>query len=428
MDKKSRDIVLGEILKSNHGRKGSLVRKKLGEMAAGVFTFFRGSNDLFAREWPTIRPIDAGPNGLICGDLHLENFGAYLTEAGDCRFAINDFDEAYVAPCGVDLVRCSASIFLASEEWKLPTSTAAAMVVEFLDHYRKEIAATVITGQIGSVDSLNSRGAVLELITPTAIGSRKELLVATTQYSKRLRHPTIRLDAKKRPITSKKRDEIESAFRELSVRSEMHRSIEVLDATTRLAGLGSLGLRRYLLLVKGGTAEDHLRLLDMKEASPSALRHCIDLPQPAWGEGEAARVIAAERIVLEKPESGLAAIAMSGRTYRVRGMTPDANRSKLSRLRGDVAKLREVVRVAGSIAAWAHYRGCEAIEKGRASALNTWANGASFDALMVAAAKAADCSHADFEAYQKSLRRRSVRKRLGLSPGVFLAANRSAED
>ena len=42
---------------------------------------------------------------LICGDLHLENFGAYRTDAGDFRFDINDFDEALVAPASFDLVR-----------------------------------------------------------------------------------------------------------------------------------------------------------------------------------------------------------------------------------------------------------------------------------------------------------------------------------
>ena len=66
----------------NEGRKKSLVRLKLARMAAGVFAFFRGSNELFAREWPSLAPLEPGPLVLLCGDLHLENFGAYLTDVG----------------------------------------------------------------------------------------------------------------------------------------------------------------------------------------------------------------------------------------------------------------------------------------------------------------------------------------------------------
>ncbi len=425
MSSKTSDVVLEEIMKANKGRKGPLVRMKLEQMASGVFGFFRGTNHLFAREWPSLQPIDAGPLGLICGDLHLENFGAYLTDAGDCRFAINDFDEAYVAPCGIDLVRCSASIFLAAEEWRLPTSLAAGTVVEFLDAYRKEVAVSAVSGRIGVIDPLTSQGAIRELITPTAISSREALLAAQTQYSKRLGHSVIQIDPKKQSVSTKKRNEIVKAFEELATRSEHHRSIRVLDVTTRIAGLGSLGTRRFLVLVKGGTDEDRIRLLDVKEASPSALRVCVEAPQPAWGDGEASRIINAERLVLDKPESGLAAIEVGGRSCRVREMIPEANRSKLSRLRGDTAKLREVVRVAGSIAAWAHVRGAEAIEHGRAEELHRWSNGPSFDAVMVAAARAADRSRADYEAYQKTLGRRSIRKRLGLSPGVGLTPARA---
>ena len=422
MSQRTGQVILDEIEKANRGRKPSLVRMKLDLMAAGVFSFFRGTNHLFVREWPSLRPLEPGPLGLICGDLHLENFGAYLTEAGDCRFSINDFDEAYVAPCGFDLVRCCASIFLAAEEWGLPTSLAAGMVVEFLDSYRKEVIASAVSGRIGVVDPMTSHGAILKLITPTAVGSRDALLAQQTEPSRKLGHPVIRLDPKTRPVNAKKRQEIGEAFEELANRSEIHRSIKVLDVTTRIAGLGSLGLRRYLVLVEGGIVEDRLRLLDVKEAVPSALHVCVDAPQPYWGPDEASRIINAERLDLERPESGLATLHFADRSFRIREMIPDANRSKLSRLRGDTAKLREVVRVAGAIAGWAHYRGVEAIEAGRAAELNHWASGPSFDAVMVSAARAADRSRSDFEGFKKALTRKSVRKRLKLSPKVGLTS------
>ena len=428
MNTKTGDVILQTILKANEGRKPALVRMKLETMAREVFSFFRGTNHLFCHEWPSLRPLDTGPQGLICGDLHLENFGAYLTDDGDCRFSINDYDEAYVAPCGFDLVRCSASIFLAAEVWHLPTSMAAGMVVEFLDAYRKEVAASAVSGRIGEIDPLINQGAILDLITPTAVGSRDALLASQTEPSKKLGHPVIKLDEKKRPVSVKKRKEIHDAFKTLADHSEHHRSIKVVDVSTRIAGLGAMGLRRYLVLVEGGATEKQLRLLDVKEAIPSALRVCVDTPQPAWGHNEASRIINAERLVLERPESGLAAIEFADRSFRVRDMVPDANRSKLSRLRRDTVKLREVVRVAGSITAWAHFRGVEAIELGRAVDLNHWAGGPSFDAVMVAAARAADRSRSDFECFQASLKRKSIRKQLGLAPREEFATVNGRDD
>src|SRR5258707_3381552 len=103
------ETILEEIIKANEGRKRSLLRIKFEEMARSVFSFYRATNHLFVRAWPSARPIDPGPPILVCGDLHLENFGAYLTESGACRFPINDFDQAWVAPVAIHLVSFSPS-------------------------------------------------------------------------------------------------------------------------------------------------------------------------------------------------------------------------------------------------------------------------------------------------------------------------------
>ncbi len=417
MEGEPHDPVLRDILRFNEGRKPLGVRLKIRLMAAGGFSFFRATNHLFAAEWASLRPLDPGPMALICGDLHLENFGAYLTDDGECKFSINDFDEAYVAPVGIDLVRCSASILLAAEEWSMSTTRAAALVVEFLDCYREEVASVATAGSVDGVDPSSGEGEVLDLLGPTSVGSREALLARQTVDVHKLGRHSLRVDGEHRPVGKKKLDSIRSAFREMAEASEVHRSIEVIDATTRVAGLGSLGLRRYLVLTRRDADRGHPRLLDVKEAAPSALQSCVDCPQPAWGQGEAARVITAERLVLGKPESGLAEVIIGPRSYRVRDMIPDANRSKLSRLRRAPMQLRSAVRAAGGIAAWSHARGVHALDPLRVVSLAQWSGGAAFDSIMVAAARAADRCRDDYDSFRRSLARRSVRRRLGLSPG-----------
>ena len=138
--------VLEAILRANHGRKPKLLRLKLRRMLADPFTFFRGTNHLFVGDWPELQPPEVGPDILICGDLHLENFGAYRTAEGDFRYDINDFDEAMIASSSLDLVRCTASIFLAAEQWRLLPTHATSMALAYLEHYRKAILAATRRG------------------------------------------------------------------------------------------------------------------------------------------------------------------------------------------------------------------------------------------------------------------------------------------
>ena len=409
------ELLIDQILADNAGRKPSLVRLKLETMAEGVFCFFRGVNDQFARDWPRLAPLDPGPLVLLCGDLHLENFGAFLTEAGGCRFGINDFDEAYVAPCGVDLVRCGASIILASDEWRLSPTSGAGMVVEFLDSYREEIAASAVSRRVGELTARNVEGTMLELLGPTVVRSRDNLIAQQTRHSKRRGHRMIVRGDRTASIGPKKVEAIREAFRALGAAMPVPQTIELVDATTRIAGLGSLGLRRYLALLSHADDHSHLSLVDVKEAAAPALRRCIEVPQPSWADDQARRIIDAERLINEEPVLGLASFTMGGRSFRVRGMVPEANRSKLSRLRRTPEKLREAVQMAGRVAGWAHVRGAIALDEAHPTELSRWVTGPAFDSIMVSAARMADWTRDLFLDFQRALDTKTVRKRLGLS-------------
>ena len=88
--------IVDEILRFNEGRIEERLTLKYELMSQNVFAFFRGTDHLYARRWPRVRPADLGPSILQCGDLHLENFRAYETDDGDFRYDVNDFDEAIV--------------------------------------------------------------------------------------------------------------------------------------------------------------------------------------------------------------------------------------------------------------------------------------------------------------------------------------------
>jgi uncharacterized protein (DUF2252 family) len=100
---------------ANAGRDQERLRLKYAKMRADAFTFLRGTPGVFYRHVRLSKSLQRAPSVWICGDLHLENFGAFLGRNRLVYFDINDFDEATLAPCAWDLVRLLASLELAHD-------------------------------------------------------------------------------------------------------------------------------------------------------------------------------------------------------------------------------------------------------------------------------------------------------------------------
>src|SRR5207245_4197722 len=74
-------------------------------------TFHLMAWDLFQSRVPLAEA--AAPEGLIVGDLHLENFGVYRGAGGDLCFDVNDFDDVGYGPLDLDLKRlCTSALLL----------------------------------------------------------------------------------------------------------------------------------------------------------------------------------------------------------------------------------------------------------------------------------------------------------------------------
>jgi uncharacterized protein (DUF2252 family) len=120
----------------------------------------------------------------VCGDLHLENFGAYRDDKGDLLFDINVFDESLVAPCVLDPVRCVTSILIAAELWELSPLHANRIVLAYLDEYRSAVKTPVETRLIDLAASRLARGPIWEILGKTAAASQGELLDDQTEWLK----------------------------------------------------------------------------------------------------------------------------------------------------------------------------------------------------------------------------------------------------
>ena len=399
------DSVLVRVLRYNQGRKAKLVRLKLKRMAEEPFSFFRGSDHLFADAWETLQPKEVGPEVPICGDLHLENFGAYRDDSGEFRYDINDFDEAVVAPCSLDVVRCATSIYLAAELWELSPLQASGMVLVFLDAYRDTVK-TSLRAETTNVGAIRvARGPIWDILGKAAMGDQSKLL---DRHTERLKDGTRRIVRSKTRHPEIKADRAAEVFSAVRAYGEKHGPagyFQPIDVTGRVAGIGSLGLDRFTVLLAGGGSAETNSLFDVKEVGPSSLRSCASRPWPFDDPSDAERVVHAEHILLARPQAGLDSLRVGDGLFRMREMIPDENRSSLDRFQNKASKLRTAIETAGQLAGQSHRRAAAALPEGDAGEeLARWASGSAIDSVLAASARYAEVTRIEHRKFRAELK------------------------
>jgi hypothetical protein len=84
------------------------------QMATGAFPFLRSTFYRWMQVWPDVcHELATAPTVLSVGDLHVENFGTWRDREGRLVWGVNDFDESAHLPYTNDLVRLTASAYLA---------------------------------------------------------------------------------------------------------------------------------------------------------------------------------------------------------------------------------------------------------------------------------------------------------------------------
>ena len=402
-DKVTKAQVVIEIQEFNQDRKAKLVRLKYRKMAQDAFAFFRGTDHLFASHWRQLHPPDVGPAILISGDLHLENFGAYRSDEGDAFYDINDFDEALVAPCSLDVVRCATSILLAAQLWKLTPVEAMRMVLSFVDHYRGAVTDALRSGTVGELTIESARGPIRGLLRRPIQGDRTKFIEHLTERTGDGGRRIERKSGRFRGISRDRQDTIKKAVELNGQHPGPQEGLEVVDVTFRIAGIGSLGLRRYAVLVSMSHSPDPYRLYDLKAGSRPSLLACTEERQPFVGDSDARRAVRAQRQLQAKPTAALQVLTIDDQDYRLRELIPEENRTGLQEFRRRSRRLRRAVAIAGQLTGWAHVRGSRLEGDDRSVALGRWVAGSGLESVIASAVRFADQTRRDYKAFSSAV-------------------------
>jgi uncharacterized protein (DUF2252 family) len=351
-----------EIDRSRLSRYPELFDHKVARMVGSPLALLRGSAPLFYEFLKAHPALVEGPpgDGWLVGDAHLENFGAYRTgvlKVAETRatrsrenvvFDLNDFDDAFIGPWRLDVLRLLTSLVLGGREMGVDGRRALELCDAMLDAYtgtvfhRKRVPAgpAVVTRLVDKVCA-RSRAQLLDARTTVVRGVRR--FVRGPRYAE---------------LSPKVRARAEKAFarygKKLS-RSEHlpAESLQVLDAAFRVAGTGSLGCLRVALLVRGKGGSDGAWIFDMKaQGTPSSA--CLVRP-PKLEPAE--RVVTALEACLSRPPRMIGATTLRDESMFVRRLTPQEDKLELAKLMS--VDLEPLARHLGALLGVAHRTGAK---------------------------------------------------------------------
>lgn len=334
----------------NAGRDPERLAMKYKLMRSSPFVFLRGTCHLFYQRLPRDKMLDAAPPVWVCGDMHLENFGSYKGDNRLVYFDNNDFDEACLAPSLYELVRLLTSVLVGAADLKLSRAEALALCHTALDAYSEAL----VFGKSRWIEAETSAGMVRDLFDALASRSRAAHLDRRTTLKGKTR--ALKVDGKKAlPVSDKARAAV-TAFMNTFAASEPNPDFyRIIDVARRIAGTGSLGVDRYVILVEGKGSPDGNYLIDLKEALPSSVLPHVRTPQPKW-QTEAQRVVEIQRRNQAVSQAFLHAVEFNQRSYVLRSLQPSEDRVALNDWNGKLPRLEEVVNSMAELSAWAHLR------------------------------------------------------------------------
>lgn len=321
---------LETILAQNQARVPELIPIRHQRMATSPWGYYRGAAAVMASDLAA-RP-DSGLTVQLCGDAHVLNFGLWATPERNLAFDLRDFDETLPGPFEWDIKRFAASLVVAARENGIDERTADAAVAAGIEAYRTRMRRYTVMPELDIwYDGIHAdhlinyfepadRGRVSIHIEKkrerrTSRGAFAKLTTMAHGRPRITEEPPVRIalnDDEQADIV----DHLLAGYRltlQEDRRSLFNRFTEV-DIVRQVVGVGSVGMRVYLVLLEGRSAADPL-FLQVKQAGPSVYEA---EGRPSTHDNHGARVVNGKRLVQTATDIFVGWGSWQGRDYYVR--------------------------------------------------------------------------------------------------------------
>jgi len=321
---------LKTILAQNQLRVPDLVPVRHQRMAASPWNYYRGAAAVMAGDLAT-QP-DSGLLVQLCGDAHVLNFGLWATPERNLSFDLRDFDETLPGPFEWDVKRFAASLVVAARQNQIKQATAVAAVTAGIEAYRARMRRYTVMSELDIWYDGIRADSFINYFEPADRG-RARIHIEKKRQSRTSRGAFTRLTtmAHGRPRITEQPpvrvalgddeqadvvDHLLAGYR-LTLQDDRRRLFDrftVVDIVRQVVGVGSVGMRVYLVLLEGRSGADPL-FLQVKQAGPSVYEA---EGRPGRHDNHGARVIDGKRLVQTATDIFVGWGSLHGRDYYVR--------------------------------------------------------------------------------------------------------------
>lgn len=351
---------------SHQGRLDHLVPIRVGRMVASPYGFLRGTAVVMAED--VARLPATGITPVVCGDSHLGNFGFYASPERELVIDLNDFDEAHPGGWEWDLRRLVASMWVAGRQNGASEDECGAAVRSCVAAYRSELRRL-------ADEPLFSRSFVRLDVDRLAAQTEGPLQAEVTRSAKRARNRTSdravprftqkvegdRKIVEEPPLITRLDPQEADALAEAldhylhTLSSHWRRVLggyTLVDVAHKVVGVGSVGLRAYVALLEGSTADDVI-FLQLKQARRSVLARYVH-GESAWHAHQGQRVVEYQQALQTVSDPLLGWATMNGLQYYVRQFRNMKGSIPLDAMAADT--LADYAAVVGQLLAKGHAR------------------------------------------------------------------------
>lgn len=284
---------VARLMWQGESRVADLLAIRYQRMLVSPLAFYRGAALLMAED------LARGPSSSldlqICGDAHLSNFGVFSSPERQLVFDVNDFDETDEGPFEWDVKRLVTSTVIASHFLGHSAAQQERIAVAVAREYRQAMGRFAKETRLEVWYAQLDVGAVLKDLrgflgehesakVATVIGQAKSQDTARS-YEKMVTYvdgqprivirPPLITPMDEEGETWAMRDALEEIVKGYaetlsSDRRTLLSQFVPVDAAHRVVGVGSVGLRCYVMLFVGRDKDDPF-FLQIKEAQSSVV-------------------------------------------------------------------------------------------------------------------------------------------------------------
>ena len=300
---------LQTILAQNEMRDQALIPIRHGRMSASPWTYYRGAAAVMAADLGS-RP-NTGINVQLCGDAHVLNFGLWNTPERSLAFDLRDFDETLPGPFEFDLLRFLASLVVLARDNSVSESRADDAVRAGFRGYRKWmrtyaqwpeldvwyelIDSSELVNFVAKPDRAEQLDAIIEkqAAKRSSRGASKKLTQVVDGRRQIIEDPPYRVHALADHFDVLE-DVVTAYYQSVPDHvAALMKHFNIVDAVQQVVGVGSVGMRVFLLLNEEAATGDSL-FFQVKQAGPSVYEPFVGASQYAE---HGARVVNGQRMI-----------------------------------------------------------------------------------------------------------------------------------